>query len=148
MEKAPLYQASEAFAREQDEEPLYRASLKENFTCAMYLDQALRKVDSQSGGDEMARLARRAVRRFGADRVEHVLAASVLLCGPGRFCQKTADRFLGHAFPESESATGAADNPIFHYTLHHHPCHIDALCEAFLRQQPEQAQAVEMAQQL
>ena len=148
MEKAPLYQASEAFAREQAEEPLYRASLKENLTCAMYQDQALRKIDSQSGGDEMARLARRAVRRFGADRVEHVLAASVLLRGPGCFCQKTADRFLGHAFPESEGATAAADNPVVHYALHHHPCHIDALCEAFSREHPAPELTAGMAQQL
>ena len=148
MEKTPLYLASEAFAREQGEEPLYRASLKESFTCALYLDNALRKIDSQSGGDGMEKLARRALRRFGADRLEHVLAASVLLCGPEYFCRQTAERLAGHAFPESAGTTGTADNPVFHYALHHHPCHIDALCVAFLRQQPETVQGMAMTQQL
>lgn len=145
MGKTPLYPASEALAREQGEEPLYRASLKESFSCALYLDQALRKIDSQSGGDEMERLAQQAVRRYGADRVEHVLAASVLLCGPGYFCSRTTERFRDHVFPESDGATGTRDNPVLHYTLHHHPCHIDALCEAFLRQAPESTQAEDQA---
>lgn len=148
MGKTPLYLGSEAYARELGEEPLYSTSLKENYACALYLDQALRKVDSQSGGAEMERLARQAIRRYGVDRVEHVLAASVLLCGPGYFCRRTAERFQGHAFPESEGAIGGMDDPVSHYALHHHPCHIDALCEAFLRQAPEPIQAVELMRQL
>lgn len=148
MGQTPLYLGSEALARELGEEPLYRMSLKENFACAQYLDQALGTIDSQSGADEIARLACRAIRRYGAGRVEHVLAANVLLCGPGYFCRRTADRFSEHVFPEAEGTTRAADNPVFNYTLHRHPCHIDALCEAFLRQAPEPVQAPELVQLL
>lgn len=148
MGKTPLYPANETYAQEQGEQPLCRASLKENFACALYLDQTLEKIDSQSGGDEMEHLACRAIRRYGADRVEHVLAASVLLCGLGYFCRRTAERFQGHAFPESEGSIEGMDDPVSHYALHHHPCHIDALCEAFLRQAPEPIQAVELMRQL
>lgn len=40
MEKTPLYQTTEAYARKQGEEPLYHASMKENIHCAFYLDKA------------------------------------------------------------------------------------------------------------
>lgn len=95
----------------------------------------------------MEHLACRAIRRYGAERVEHVLAASALLCGLGYFCRRTAERFQGHAFLESEGSIEEMDDPVSHYALHH-PCHIDALCEAFLRQAPEPIQAVELMRQL
>lgn len=75
MKEIPVYKNSGTYAREHDELPAYRASMKANIACKEAIESAIREHYRRNSLD--ANAVQNVMQEFGSQRVAHVLAATV-----------------------------------------------------------------------
>ena len=101
----PLYRETAAYAREHDELDAYRTSFQANVACKQAIEKAIRENYHDNRLDTSC--VQGIIDRFGQERVEHVLAATVTVKSwDQRFSDSNRVWAVTHCIPEDNNGMG------------------------------------------
>ena len=101
----PLYRETAAYAREHDELDAYRTSFQANVACKQAIEKAINANYHDNRLD--TNCVQGIIDRFGQERVEHVLAATVTVKSwDQRFSASNRVWAVTHCIPEDDNGMG------------------------------------------